>query len=237
MRLRAERVEIMKRYYASQDELGIKKGQRVYPREEALKMMNEKNRVVHMRGEFLNDKFFAKCKDGGWIIVLNENVPICVDDEKDAFREWLVKEISNAPQGYSHDRFTAVMALKKYDELNDNAPQEPKPLFEVGEKVVSVVNGETGIVLEIRKDKDGYGYRLERLLGIIPESYLRKAPKTKLVFSLEKWVEKRMKFCGAKHVVEHIVNWIKEDGKTVDEMYDGKGYYSSEPDLFVEVAE
>jgi len=223
----------MKLYYATEDEMFVKKGQQVWPREEAIKGFTKPSSLF---GDYA---FWTIANNsmGGWVHVNKENIPLCVETaDKDEFREWLVGVIRNG------HIYGLLDVMEKYDALHapQPAPQEPKPLFEVGEKVVSAVNGETGIVLEIRKDKDGYGYRLERLLGIIPESCLRKSPKTKLVFSLEKWVEKRMKGWGAGFIVSAFGTVKGFGGKTKEQITKetqvGDHYmFLDEPDLFVEV--
>jgi hypothetical protein len=234
----------MKLYYATEDEMFVKKGQQVWPREEALKMMDETGRrLCNFLREYL---FWAKTNNDiyEWIRVQNSNIPLCVEtSDKDEFREWLVGVIGNG------HIYGLLDVMEKYDQLHGHVaePQEqpkplepepnPEPKFKVGDNVVDK-NGKKFVVKSFTEILGNYKYFSEKMgfggIGAYEEK-LQLAPKTKLVFSLEKWVEKRYKICGAKHVAEHITNWIKEDGKTVDEIYGGKGYYSSEPDLFVEV--
>jgi hypothetical protein len=231
----------MKSYFASKNEIGIKKGQQVYPRKEAFEMMDEETRrwySLYSNYEYFSPYYLPKF---GWTYVSDNNVPICVDDEKDAFREWLVHGIG------SQNIYTRDYILLKYDELNGKAPQEPKPTpkFEVGDEVIATgCGGEKtrGKVLKVYNTPFGIRYDVcMKTIGIISQSWqeyeLSLAPKTKLVFSLEKWVEKRMKVNGAKYIVENIGDWKSYDGHTVSFFSVLETLYDTDPDLFVEAEE
>ena len=184
------------RYYASQDELGVKKGQRVYPREEVLKIMNPEARATFSNHLFSNKKFFAPTKwdPSGWIYVDNTNPPIRKEidiPEKDLFREWLAKEKKEIGEkewteiGHAEWKIYEKV-LAKYEEIHGKPAEEPKT-----------------------------------------------QPKTKKVFSLEKWVEKRMK----AHQYGTVSKWFETlrgaDGQTREEIDIDCFVY--EPDLFIEV--
>ena len=126
---------------------------------------------------------------------------------------------------------------------------EPKPLFEVGETVNSNFTNES-VKSEVvnRQCKDGEWIYVvisktketKMMYNNVPESSLRKLPKTKLVFSLEKWVEKRMKregADGAKYIAEYYDKFKAYDGKTKEEISKKNDLLRilDEPDLFVEV--
>jgi hypothetical protein len=225
----------MKSYFASKNEIGIKKGQQVYPRKEAFEMMDEETRrwySMYSNYEYFSPYYLPKF---GWTYVSDNNVPICVDDEKDAFREWLVHGIG------SQNIYTRDYILLKYDELNGKAPQEPKPTpkFKVGEKVIYQEIGTFEIATVIYNySKKAYEYTFKECpYLIIGENEIVPKPKTKLVFSLEKWVEKRMKVNGAKYIVENIGDWKSYDGHTVSFFSVLETLYDTDPDLFVEAEE
>jgi len=233
----------MKKYYASADELGIKKGQQVWPREEALKMNNgwAKGNVECFSGyAFWGEDLSSSFKR--WEFVCPRNEPICIEtpDEPqiDLFREWLVSNRT----GYAVSMNTV---LGKYDEINGiPAPQEPKPLFEVGEKVNSNFTHES-VKVEIcdRRFKDGKWVYIvfsktketKMIYNEVPESELRKLPKTKFVFSLEKWVEWAMKENGAKFVVDHYDIEKRYVGMTQEEVCHKYGLVPSNKPIYVEV--
>lgn len=234
----------MKQYFASVDELGIKKGQQVYPRKEAFEMMDKETRRWYTFKRFSNYEYFSPyyLPKFGWTYVSNNNVPFCVETkDKDLFKEWLVRGTG------SQNLYTRDYILLKYDELNGKAPQEPKPApkFEVGDEVIATgCGGEKtrGKVLQVYNTPFGIRYDVcMKTTGIISMSWqeyeLSLAPKTKLVFSLEKWVEKRMKTDGAGFVVQYYETAKVYKGLTNDEIesFFDQGNYSDEPDLFVEV--
>jgi len=242
----------MKKYYASADEMYVTKGQRVWPREEAFNMMSKKDHdhCIKFCGNG-DDLFWTKSSsnNGQWVYVNDKNIPTCVETEdKDAFREWLesmAKYRGNlALETSIGDIYNAYhIALAKYDELHapKPAPQEPKPLFEVGEIVMD--EEKEKCIIKSKCFGDGKWYYDVDYFGRIAickfmnESFFHKLPKTKLVFSLEKWVEKRMKTDGAKYVVKYYDEIKPYDGKTKEEISrkDDLLKILTEPDLFVEL--
>ena len=227
----------MKSYFASKNEIGVKKGQQVWPREEVLKMMSAEEKFQsRIHGCCSGDVFFTKnCSgSGNWIYVKNENVPFCVETkDKDLFKEWLVRGTG------SQNLYTRDYVLAKYDELHGTPKEEPKPepKFKVGEKVIYQEIGIFEIATVIYNySKKAYEYTFKEYAFLIAsENEIVPKPKTKLVFSLEKWVEKRMKVNGAKYIVENIGDWISYDGHTVSFFSVLETLYDTDPDLFVEV--
>lgn len=140
------------------------------------------------------------------------------------FREWLEERVVKNDV----DFMTWRKCLTKYDELAE------QPEFKVGDKVS--VDGEEVEISEVITEPT---YRMKNRLKtvIFSAEELTLAPKTKLVFSLEKWVEKRIKERGSLYIIANIDDAKRLVGKTMDEINSpGKVYIcTAEPDLFVEV--
>lgn len=246
----------MKKYYASQDELGIIKGQRVYPREEAMKMANEDDRDTISR--HLGVKFWGyrdDLKENGFISVFSNHVPTCV--ETDAFREWLESEVQRTGNETSTVRYQAYShILAKYDELNGTTATveetlKPTPKFKVGDDVIATGcgGGKTrGKVLSVYDTICGirYDLKMERpgVIGISwQEKELSLCPKTKLVFSLEKAFDKTRKEQGLEMAIRCSNAFVKWNGKQANEMgaiTNGDttwfpNVFAKDSDLFIEV--
>jgi len=154
------------------------------------------------------------------VYVSDKNIPTCVETEdKDAFREWLAERITISEKGSNLE-----YVLRKYDELHapQPAPQEPKPLFEVGE-TIQTKTLELKLIVKHRYFENGeWIYDLKSPNGMIfehnRESILRKLPKTKLVFSLEEWVNDRYKTYGASKIIKFIDLFRPFDGKEKKEI-------------------
>jgi len=245
----------MKQYFASADEMFVKKGQRVYPREEAVKMIVAKG-LTGLTSMFDSHAFWTMVNDGidGWVYIEDKNVPTCVETEdKDAFREWLEAE-SKKPYGAGCEPI-----LSKYDELHDvktsfatgeelpkqkpvpseaKKAEQPKPLFEVGE-TISLTATKFKYVVESRCfENNKWFYTVRSSNGItiedMNEQFFSKLPKTKLVFSLEKWVDMAKGGLSAKDFITRYEEAKKYSGLTFNEVLNKYGVAFTS-DLFVEV--
>jgi hypothetical protein len=92
-------------------------------------------------------------------------------------------------------------------------PQPLTPKFKVGDKVI--YGNEK---MEISELVTVYRMKEKALSMTFSASEIRLAPKTKKVFSLEKWVEDRMKLYGAGKVIKFIDLYRLFDGKEESEL-------------------
>jgi hypothetical protein len=117
---------------------------------------------------------------------------------------------------------------KEYAPVSNQEPQTETP-YKVGDKVLVC-----GAEYEISEVITAYRLNHKNPMLVFAAEELHPLPKTKKVFSLEKWVEKRMKSDGAKWIIQNIEEVRKHDGKPDGELVKD---YCLEPDLFIEVAE